>query len=147
MPATLSADTIESIRVHKRRSLELLPRLRSPRVSLLSTILSLVFCALSALSQCNALQVQGQVELNEAGRKIKTRVAPEYPELAKRLRVYGVARVQFTVTPEGAVKEVHDLGGNPVLVEALIQAVKQWKYEASAKETVVEVKATFARPN
>jgi len=125
----------------------LVPQPSRQRISLPRTIFSLVFCALTALSQGNALQIQGQVELNEAGRKIKTRVAPEYPELAKRLRVYGVARVRFTVTLEGAVKEVHDLGGNPVLVEALIQAVKQWKYEASAKETVVEVKATFARPN
>ena len=125
----------------------MVPQTSRQHTSLLRTILSLVFCALAALSQGNALQIQGQVELNEAGRKIKTRVAPEYPELAKRLRVYGIARVRFTVTPEGAVKEVHDLGGNPVLVEALIQAVKQWKYEASAKETVVEVKATFARPN
>ena len=81
----------------------MVPPPSSPRISF-RMLLSLVFCALAILSQAQALQTQGQVELNEAGRKIKTRVAPEYPELAKRLRVRGVARVQFTVMPDGSVK-------------------------------------------
>src|SRR5215467_2166828 len=143
---TLGADTIDAISSFAEEH-GLVPQTSSQRISLPRTMLSLVFCALVALSQAHAFQTQGQVELNEAGRKIKTRVAPEYPELAKRLRVYGVARVKFIVTPEGTVKEVHEVGGNPVLVAALTQAVKQWKYEPSARETVVEVKATFPPPN
>lgn len=105
----------------------------------------LVLCSLTLLSAANAFQSPGQVEINEAGRKIKKRVIPEYPQLAQRLHVHGAARVQFTVTPDGAVKDVHELGGHPVLVEALVEAVKQWKYEPASKETLVEVKATFTQ--
>ncbi|HEY6250812.1 MAG TPA: energy transducer TonB [Candidatus Angelobacter sp.] len=105
----------------------------------------LVLCTLAVLPQANAYQKPGQVEINEAGRKIKKRVPPQYPELALRLRIQGAARVEFTVTPEGAVKDVHELGGHPLLVDALVQAVKQWKYEPAAKETLVEVKAMFSR--
>ena len=72
--------------------------------------------------------------MNEAGRKIKKRVAPEYPELAQKLRVRGSARVQFTVTPEGTVKEIRELGGHPLLLESLVRAVNKWKYEPSGKE-------------
>src|SRR5262245_26900996 len=56
----------------------------------------------------------------EDSRKIRSSVPPEYPELARKLNIRGVARVQVTVAPDGAVKEAKELGGNPVLVEALI---------------------------
>jgi membrane protein involved in colicin uptake len=52
-------------------------------------------------------------------------------------------RVEVTVAPDGAVKKVRELGGNPVLVDAFIRAVKQWKYETAAKESVFEVKFEF----
>jgi TonB family protein len=113
------------------------------RALLPKRLLTLVFCSLAFLSQATALQNPGQVEINEAGRKIKKRVAPEYTELAQRLRIQGAARVQFTVTPEGGVKDIRELGGHPLLLESLVRAVKQWKYEPSGKETTVEVKATF----
>jgi TonB family protein len=113
------------------------------RAFLAKGLLTLVFSSLAFLPQATALQNPGQVEINEAGRKIKKRVAPEYTELAQRLRVQGTARVQFTVTPDGGVKDVHELGGHPLLLESLVRAVKQWKYEPSIKETTVEVRATF----
>jgi TonB family protein len=117
----------------------------SPRALLACKTLALVLCTLTLLPQANAFQNQGQVEISEAGRKIKKRVIPEYPQLAYRLHVQGAARVEFTVTPEGAVKDVHELGGHPLLIEALVQAVKQWKYEPAPKETLVAVKAIFTR--
>jgi TonB family protein len=95
-------------------------------------------------AQAFAFPIQAQLELNEAGRKIKTRVVPEYPELARKTRIAGVVRVELTVTAEGSIKNVKELGGNPVLLEALTRAVKQWKYEPSAKESIVEVKAAFS---
>lgn len=82
-------------------------------------------------------------EAQSATRKLKTSVPPEYPELARRLNLKGVARVQVKVAPEGAVKEVRELGGNPVLLDALIRAVKKWKYEPADKESVVEVQFDF----
>lgn|GEM_PF-541080 len=79
----------------------------------------------------------------QATRKVKTSVPPEYPELARRLNLKGVARVQLKVGPEGTVKDVRELGGNPVLLDALVKAVKKWKYEPADKETLVEVQFEF----
>jgi outer membrane biosynthesis protein TonB len=42
------------------------------------------------------------------------------------------------------VTSAKELGGNPVLVDALLRAVKKWKYEPAAKETVMEVKFEFS---
>lgn len=76
-------------------------------------------------------------------RKIKSRVPPEYPMVARRLHVRGIARVQATITRDGTVKEVRDLGGNPILLEALTAAVKQWRYEPADRTSVIEVKFEF----
>jgi TonB family protein len=113
----------------------------------MTKLLGIFLCAFFVIHQASALQVQAQMELNEAGRKIKTRVPPAYPELARKTKIQGMARVQFTVAQDGAVKEVKELGGNPVLLEALIKAVKQWKYEPAGHESVVEVKAAFVAPS
>lgn len=76
-------------------------------------------------------------------RKVKSSPPPEYPELAKRMNIRGVARVRITVAPDGTVKDVKELGGNPVLVDALTRAVKKWKYEPGEGTSLIEVKYDF----
>ncbi|HZI56639.1 MAG TPA: energy transducer TonB [Verrucomicrobiae bacterium] len=76
-------------------------------------------------------------------RKLKLSVPPEYPELARKMNIQGVARVLLTVTPDGRVVGVKELGGNPVLVTALSQAVRKWKYEAADRESEIEVRFEF----
>jgi hypothetical protein len=79
----------------------------------------------------------------EETRRLRSGDPPEYSELAKKLNLRGIARVQVTVAPDGSVKEVKELGGNPLLLAALTSAVKKWKYEAMDKTSVVEVKFAF----
>jgi TonB family protein len=78
-------------------------------------------------------------------RKLKLSVPPEYPELARKMNIQGVARVLLTVTTDGRVVGVKELGGNPVLVAALVQAVKKWKYEPAEHESEIEVRFEFAQ--
>ena len=106
--------------------------------------LTILLCVSFFLQHAIA-QSQIQLGYSQTERKIKTRVDPEYPELALKARMSGVARVELTVTAEGVVREVRELGGNPVLLGALVRAVKQWKYEPGPKESVMEVKASFVR--
>ncbi len=78
-----------------------------------------------------------------AERKIATRVAPTYPELAKRMHIHGVVRIEAIVRPNGAVKSTRVLGGNPVLVDAAQEAVGKWKFEPTQAETTELVQLTF----
>ena len=80
-------------------------------------------------------------------RKIKVKVDPQYPELARRLNLQGTVRVEITVAADGSVKSVKQMGGNPVLLDALVHAVRKWRYEPADKETVIEVKFEFLGPN
>ena len=79
----------------------------------------------------------------EASRKIKVSVSPEYPELARRMNIQGQARVLLTISPDGRVMDVKELGGNPVLLSALVQAVKKWRYERADGPSTIEVRFDF----
>jgi len=78
----------------------------------------------------------------ELTRKAKTRVAPMYPELAKRMSISGVVKVEVVVAPNGSVKSTKVVGGHPLLVNAAVDAVKKWRFETGSEETtgVVEFK-------
>ena len=78
-------------------------------------------------------------------RKLKVSVPPEYPELARKMNIQGVARVLLTVASDGRVVGVKELGGNPVLVAALTQAVRKWKYETADRESEIEVRFEFVQ--
>ena len=77
-------------------------------------------------------------------RKVKNRIEPVYPDLAKRNNISGSVRVEALITPDGRVKDVKVLGGNPVLVQAVVEAVMRFKYEPAAEESSVVLKFDFA---
>jgi TonB family protein len=60
-----------------------------------------------------------------------------YPELARRMKISGVVRLQLQLNPSGGVRETKVLGGNPVLVSAAQDAVKQAKFESKDSCVVV----------
>jgi TonB family protein len=76
-------------------------------------------------------------------RKVATRVAPPYPDIAKKLHLHGTVRVEAVVRANGTVKSTRVLGGNPVLGEAAEDAVAKWKFEPSQAETTEIVQLAF----
>jgi TonB family protein len=112
--------------------------LRFPRHIFLLLIASLVWNTLgmsTAFSQTSPAQT--------GTRKAKSNPPPEYPELARKMKIEGMARVLLTVSSEGSVVKVKELGGNPVLVDALAQAAHKWKYEPAERESEIEVRYEF----
>jgi TonB family protein len=79
----------------------------------------------------------------EGKRKVKTKVAPGYPELAKRMNVVGKVKIEVIITPDGRVKSTRALGGHPLLVQSCIDAVKEWKFVAAPEETTQVVEFEF----
>jgi TonB family protein len=72
-------------------------------------------------------------------RKLVKRVEPDYPDTLKRLNIGGTVRLQFTIAPNGNVEAVELLGGNPILGESAVAALRQWVYTASRSRTTAEV--------
>ena len=107
------------------------------RTGVLFTTVALIALLTSVASTQNA-SAQTSSE-----RKVASRVAPSYPELAKKMHIRGVVRVEAVVKANGTVKSTRVLGGNPVLVDAAIEAVGKWKFEPGQSETTEIVQLTF----
>src|ERR1700746_561006 len=91
----------------------------------------------------NPAHAQNTTVSSSSERKVASRVAPVYPELAKKMHIHGVVRVEVIVRPNGSVKSSRVLGGNPVLVESAQDAVGKWKFEPTQSETTEVVQLAF----
>ena len=70
---------------------------------------------------------------------------PLYPGIAKTMNLRGSVQLEVTVKPDGSVKDVRVIGGHPLLADAAIRSVKQWRYEPSGRETTEVVKVNFEK--
>ena len=77
-------------------------------------------------------------------RKLMHKVAPAYPDLARRLQLSGAVKLVVVVAPNGSVKSSLPVGGNPVFIMAAEEAVKEWKYAPASEETRQTVEFHFS---
>ena len=94
-----------------------------------------VLILITALCSCvgPAAWAQSEQPSPDGGRKVVRRVAPQYPEVAKKIGLGGTVKVIAIVASDGNVKKVEAVGGSPILVQAAESAVAQWKYVAGAE--------------
>jgi len=76
-------------------------------------------------------------------RKLITRVEPSYPPVLKMRQIGGTVKLEISVTPGGAVQSTKVLGGNPILAESAVAAVKKWKYASGDGATTMTVSLEF----
>ena len=73
------------------------------------------------------------------------RVEPVYPLLALRTRVSGVVNLEGVIGTDGRIRELRTIGGNPLLVPAAVDAVRQWIYKPTTLDGApVEVELAIA---
>jgi TonB family protein len=69
------------------------------------------------------------VKPEQAEQNLVKKVAPVYPPLAKQVRIQGKVKLQAVISKTGRVDSVNVLSGHPLLVQAAVDAVKQWQYK------------------
>jgi TonB family protein len=84
---------------------------------------------------------------DEGKRKVKSKTAPGYPELARRMSVTGRVKIEVIITPDGHVRSTRVLGGHPLLVQACQDSLKEWKFFPAAEETTQIVECDFRGSN
>ncbi|MGA9039137.1 MAG: energy transducer TonB [Terriglobales bacterium] len=87
--------------------------------------------------------IQARAQDDGVARKVRSKVAPVYPEIARRMAIAGKVKLAVVVSPNGTVRDAKVLGGHPILVNAAMDAVKKWKYEPGPSETSGTVEFTF----
>lgn len=87
---------------------------------------------------------------NVAEGSLVRRVEPEYPEQALERRVQGPVMLDVHISLEGAVQDVKLMSGDPLLADAAIAAVRQWRFKprtlnghAVEMETKITLKFTL----
>jgi protein TonB len=51
-----------------------------------------------------------------------------YPPLARQTRISGTVRLHAIIGKNGAVQQLEVISGHPLLVQAALDAVRQWRY-------------------
>jgi protein TonB len=69
-----------------------------------------------------------KVSRAEAMQAATTKVQPDYPPIAKQLKVEGVVELEALVGENGKVEKVTIVSGNAMLTHAGADALKQWKF-------------------
>jgi TonB family protein len=99
----------------------------------------LICCSLSLGTGAAA----AQADHDTSNRKLITRVEPDYPETLRRIYVGGIVRLEVTISANGSVQNSTLLGGNPILGQSAMAAVKKWKYLPASSRTVTQIRFTF----
>jgi len=79
----------------------------------------------------------------QEGRKVLSNPVPAYPEVARRMRLTGAVKVEVVIGADGRIKEKNVIGGHPVLVSAVEDALKNWKYAPASGETKTQLEFNF----
>ena len=77
------------------------------------------------------------------GRKVLSNPVPAYPEVARRMHLTGTVKVQIVIGADGRIKEKNFIGGHPVLVSAVEETLKNWKYAPASGETSTQLEFNF----
>ena len=76
-------------------------------------------------------------------RAIVSRVAPTYPELARRMHVSGKVVLLVTIQPDGKVSATKVESGHALLAPAAQEAVSRWRFAPDTDTSESEVEVNF----
>lgn len=69
-----------------------------------------------------------KISASEALEKATVKPKPEYPALARQMRIVGKADIEVAIAPDGTVEDAKPVGGNPLLTGPTITTLKKWKF-------------------
>ena len=75
-------------------------------------------------------------------------VKPAYPPIARQTRTQGVVVLEAVIDRDGSIQSLRVVSGHPLLTQAALDAVKQWKYRPTLLngepiEVITTVTVTF----
>jgi TonB family protein len=66
---------------------------------------------------------------NVQAARLINRVQPVYPEEASNEKISGTVKLHVVIAKDGKVQQIQVVSGHPLLVQAAIDAVRQWQYQ------------------
>ena len=110
----------------------------------LRSVLLVVLLGLTAIPAAFSADAQSaQSGEAQSGRKIVNKVIPVYPSTARSMSLAGTVKLEALVLANGTVKSIQVKGGNPLLVQAAQNAVREWKWAKAERESTEELEFRF----
>jgi TonB family protein len=113
---------------------------------------SLILLAAAAGTGCLYAQ-DGTKRVSEADlrKAAVSKVAPEFPPLARQLRISGHAELDVFVSAQGTVEKVEPKSGNAMFTSAAATALKKWKFtpfksDGKTVKAVGTIRIDFSAP-
>ena len=66
---------------------------------------------------------------SEAQSLLLEKISPNYPPLAKQAKISGTVVLRAEISKEGKIQDLRFISGHPMLAQAAIDAVRQWRYK------------------
>ena len=66
---------------------------------------------------------------NVQAARLVNKVQPLYPPLARQTRISGTVKLHAIIGKDGSVQQLVMVSGHPLLVQAALDAVRQWRYQ------------------
>ena len=70
-----------------------------------------------------------KISMHDALTAVVTKAPPDYPAVARQLKISGTVEVEAVIGENGAVDHVKPLNGSPVLTKAASDALLKWKFK------------------
>jgi periplasmic protein TonB len=114
-------------------------------------LMKLAFFSILAVASVFAQKEAKKLTRSEALSAAVTKVQPEYPPVARQLKISGEVELEVTITEEGIPENVRIVSGNPVLTRPCVEALKRWRFkpftdEGKAVKAVADLSFTFQKP-
>ena len=106
-------------------------------------LLCLALIATGMISSLHAEKGDNPEKNDKPSRRLVYKVEPEYPWDLKRASIGGLVRLDIVISARGTVETVTPIGGNPVLLESAVRAVKRWRYAPADTETEILINIQF----
>jgi len=91
-------------------------------------VCGLAVLAMLAVGPGFAQEAVKKVSRSEAMQAATTKVQPDYPPIARQLKVEGTVELEALIGENGKVEKVNIVSGNAMLTRAGADALKQWKF-------------------
>jgi len=83
----------------------------------------------AAVSPTTAVSKPVQVGGDVQAAKLIRKIVPVYPRMAVIARISGTVRLQGIIGKDGNIQQLQVFSGPPLLVQAALDAVRQWRYQ------------------
>ena len=86
------------------------------------------FATFAICATALSLMADVRVGTTDAIKAATSKVQPQYPAVARQMKIAGHVEIEAVVETDGSVASAKAVSGNPMLTQPAISAVEKWKF-------------------